>query len=131
MNLRVEDFPVEKVSRKIQNKAVMWTCHLCNTVITPAERPLHRLRANHLRARHPDTLLRGTKLHMRFRVNVIIAFESIPLSERSWNCPFCPAGLPSMESRCEKSIKHHYETVHHKQDTSLKARINCQSEKTC
>ena len=75
----------------------MWTCPLCNIVITPGEQALHRLRYTHLRARHPDVPLNDPKLQMRYRVNVITASESIPVGERSWNCPFCPAGLPAME----------------------------------
>lgn len=99
--------------KELEQFDYVWTCPYCTMVITaPTSKKRTEKRSNHLANRHPERKVNQNDVIRRLTPPVPVS-EYIPMDQRSWTCPVCNGGLPDMsKGQKEKSINHHWETVH-------------------
>eukprot|EP00435_Cladocopium_sp_Y103_P072435 s132_g40.t1 len=99
--------------KTLEESEYVWTCPYCGVVLSAASsKKRTEKRSNHLAKRHKDREITKADANRYFTPLVPVS-PYIPEDERSWTCPVCHGGLPGMsKGQKEKSIKHHWDTVH-------------------
>ena len=98
----------------------VWTCPWCSLEVRASSRALLRSRrSNHLERNHKKRKFGLDGLRQSV---VVEASELIPMDQRAWTCPFCPAGLGEMNrAALNKAKAHHYKTKHKRRKVTLSA----------
>ena len=103
---------------------ISWTCNLRQMTFVgsgASKRSLTVKRANHIAARHAHE--KEKVFTIREYSVPVEASDKLPLDERDWVCPFCPA-LPTLPAYLKtQSVQHHYRTQRPRRKTDA-ARLN-------
>ena len=98
----------------------VWPCPHCKVELTGASiSKISMKRTSHMLFRHKDIPLedRATLID---RTAIVEASCDIPEEDRDWECPFCHKWLPKFANyhQKQKNVRHHYDTMHPRRDTS-------------
>lgn len=71
----------------------------------------------HVTTRHPEVPYK--LVIQRPKIVAVTATESLPIEQRAWQCPYCPAGLPMLATRRDThvAVENHRRTCHPEVDT--------------
>ena len=94
-----------------QAAVVTWMCPLCDYETHGSATKVGQFKRSHVQTRHPDVNYKV--IISKPKITQVIASSIIPKSQRSWQCPLCDAGLPSLPKRdAHLAVQHHRKTVH-------------------